>query len=117
MGLLWPHKVRIVAASSTGAFAEDDTWVPGAEEGAVLYDGLANVYDGGQVRLGRTLVVDPQGRGNIESAATCYLKKKNAAAGIPEGSVVKITWADKTISDAVVVGVVRAENSLDLRWV
>ncbi len=118
MGLVWPHRVTVHAppAAPSGSHGEDDVWTEDPQaEPVLVYEGLANVHDGRGRKFG---AVSGEGTPLRSSDAVCYLKKKRAAASVPEGATVVVDWRDGTpSSDAVVVGVSRAENRLDLRRV
>jgi hypothetical protein len=123
MSLLWPHRVVVFlpGGGASGAFNEQDEWVPeSGETPEVLYSGAANVDDKGRVLEYAVRSVGGQvmaGLPTVKSDAICYLRKKNAAGRIPEGAVVHVDWKDGTTSDAVVMGHRRRDNSLDLRRV
>lgn len=121
MGLIWPHEIviSVTAEAGGGSFDEDDVWVP-ADPGTgteAVYDGKCNVVDSDSVVLGRKVNHNEQGGINNQSDAVCYLKKKRATFSIPNGATAVITWQDGTTSDAVVVGVRRSDNSVDLKRV
>jgi hypothetical protein len=115
VSILWPHRVTVRApgGGTAGEFSDQDVWQDeSGETPEVLFDGPANVND-----RGRVLQRDESGLPSQVSDATCYLKKKGAAARIPSDAVVTIDWKDGTTSDAVVIGARHADNSLELKRV
>lgn len=121
MGLIWPHSIviSVVAEGGGGAYDENDVWVPAApgEGTEVVYEGKCNVVDADSVVMGRKVNHNEEGGITNTGDAVCYLRKKRAAPDIPLGATCVITWEDDSTSDAVVVGVKRSDNSLDLKRV
>ena len=83
----------------------------------VLYDGPADVQDGG-ARLDQ----DGQSRASVNSDAVAYLADESQigaiAAAVTERSELSavVTWADGTTRTAAVETVVRLDGTVELRW-
>lgn len=105
----YPHRFRVSERAAGTQNPDTGQHTPGAE--TVLYDGPADVQDGG-----KALRRDNDGRAVETSDAVVFLADPSAAAQLRPGLAGVVTWEDGKTSDAEILRSVRLDGTLFLRW-
>lgn len=113
------ERLLITAPSTTAGSHDPVTHVFTPAAGPdTLYDGLADVQDGGAA-----LDQNGQARSSIKSDAVAYVADESAIGVIQRAVATRpelaatVTWADGSTSTGVVETVVRLDGAIELRWV
>jgi hypothetical protein len=111
----YPHTLRITRGSTdpgAGGQDVDGVWTPdpGQPQEVVLYDGPADVQDGGD-----TVERDNAGSPTAISNAVAFLADESQLSLILPNDAAKVTWADGSVTQAAVNKVRKLDGTIFLK--